>query len=247
MDDVLSFIANCFISPRNKIWSRWICSQKFNLCNRRIRRTGSFYLFDCFADNLFVLLLCDFLPLVKGLYGCFHFIDSFLLNLLFLKTEAEQKKIKYLQKRMKNRGRKEEEQQLLSDTVPSLFWSCRPEPCYDVRAAWWRTAGPDWRPADPPWSPWQRQLWSASGGGPFFRRPPLDSGGFWRRMRGCGFSGGRSKVKAPPSRWTSWRFYIKVIIVNKIQRKTETRIDTLLTGMNKKNGSKEEKTTGHIE
>lgn len=47
------------------------------------------YLLYCFADNLFVLLLCDFLPLVKGFYGCLHFIYSFLLDLLFLqKTEG---------------------------------------------------------------------------------------------------------------------------------------------------------------
>lgn len=47
------------------------------------------YLLHCFADDLFVLLLCDFLPLVKGFYGRLHFIYSFLLDLLFLKQRQK--------------------------------------------------------------------------------------------------------------------------------------------------------------
>lgn len=42
------------------------------------------YLLHCFADNLLVLLLSDFLLLVKWFDGCFNFIYSFLLELLFL-------------------------------------------------------------------------------------------------------------------------------------------------------------------
>lgn len=143
-------------------------------------RTRSFYLFHCFADNLFVLLLCDFLPLVKGLYGCFHFIYSFLLNLLLLKMEPEpenQIPLKWMKIRREEREVKEEEKkerEPFSDTVPSLSWSYRPEPCCDVRAEWWRTAAPGWGPAGP-WSPWQCPLWSALGGGQVSRRPPLIS------------------------------------------------------------------------
>lgn len=51
----------------------------------------------------------------------------------------------------------EKERQQLSDTVPSLSWSCRPEPYGGDRAEWWRTAAPGWAPADP-WSPWQPPL-----------------------------------------------------------------------------------------
>lgn len=52
-------------------------------------RVSAAYLLHCFADDLFVLLLCDFLPLVKGFYGCLHLIYSFLLDLLFLKQRQE--------------------------------------------------------------------------------------------------------------------------------------------------------------
>lgn len=52
-------------------------------------RVSAVYLLHCFADDLFVLLLCDFLPLVKGFYGRLHLIYSFLLDLLFLKQRQE--------------------------------------------------------------------------------------------------------------------------------------------------------------
>lgn len=47
------------------------------------------YLLYSFADNLLVLLLGDFLLLVKRFDGCLHFIYSFLLNLLFLQQEDD--------------------------------------------------------------------------------------------------------------------------------------------------------------
>lgn len=43
------------------------------------------HFFNCFAYNLFVLVLGDVLVLVVGFHGCFHFIDSSLMDLLFLK------------------------------------------------------------------------------------------------------------------------------------------------------------------
>lgn len=55
------------------------------LCNKNIPTARvSVYLLYCFADNLLVLVLCDFLLLVKWFDGCLHFIYSFLLDLLFL-------------------------------------------------------------------------------------------------------------------------------------------------------------------
>lgn len=45
------------------------------------------YLLHCFAHNFLVLLLGDFLLLVKRFDGCFHFIYSFLLDLLFLQQK----------------------------------------------------------------------------------------------------------------------------------------------------------------
>lgn len=47
------------------------------------------YLLYRFTDNLLVLLLCDFLPLVKRFDGCLHFIYSFLLDLLLLKQKED--------------------------------------------------------------------------------------------------------------------------------------------------------------
>lgn len=52
-----------------------------------ILKVKRLYLLYCFADNLFVLVLCDFLPLVKGFDGCLHFIYSSFLDLLFLKQK----------------------------------------------------------------------------------------------------------------------------------------------------------------
>lgn len=52
-------------------------------------RVSAVYLLHCFADDLFVLVLGDFLPLVKGFYGCLHLTNSFLLDLLFLKQRQE--------------------------------------------------------------------------------------------------------------------------------------------------------------
>ena len=45
----------------------------------------SVYLLYCFADDLLVLLLSDFLLLVIRFDGVLHFIHSSLLDLLFLK------------------------------------------------------------------------------------------------------------------------------------------------------------------
>lgn len=58
-------------------------------CKHKNSEGRCVYLLDRFADNLLVLLLCDFLLLVEWFDGCLHFINSFLLNLLLLEQKED--------------------------------------------------------------------------------------------------------------------------------------------------------------
>lgn len=119
-------------------------------------RVSAVYLLHRFADDLFVLLLGDFLPLVKGLDGRLHFTYSFLLDLLFLKNR--QKPVGW---RKEQRDKRRSWVGAALQRLLFLSWSCRPELGCGGWAEWWRRAAAG-----------SGALWPGWGGGRGLRNPP---------------------------------------------------------------------------